>query len=75
MAGGFPSQPCQDSANPRGKTCGNLEANESLLHGAVREADEELGIVINPDALSFGTMTHFFFQGSGSVSAGTPSLE
>ena len=51
-------------------TCGNLEADESLLHGAVREANEELGIVIDPGDLSFATMTHFVNdQGFGPAAA------
>lgn len=51
-------------------TCGNLEANESLLHGAVREAHEELGIVIDPGDLAFGTTTHFVNdQGFGPAAA------
>jgi 8-oxo-dGTP diphosphatase len=51
-------------------TCGNLEADESLLHGAVREAHEELGIDIDPGDLSFATLTHFVNdQGFGPAAA------
>jgi len=58
VAGGFPSHACQDSANPRGKPCGNLEV-ERAPDGAVREAREELGIDIDPDELQYSTLIHF----------------
>jgi len=65
VAGGFPTRARQDSANPRGKTCGNLESAESALHGAVREVYEELGIVIDPEDLDFATVSHFLVNDQG----------
>ncbi|MFK4731187.1 NUDIX domain-containing protein [Agromyces mediolanus] len=37
---------------------GHVEAGESLLAGAAREAREELGVEIAPDALEFVTLMH-----------------
>lgn len=50
--------------------CGNLEADESAPCGTAREAYEELGVVIEPDALQFGHFTHFVNdQGFGNAAA------
>lgn len=54
-----------------GLVSGHLEENESLTHGAVREAKEESGVDINPKDLEVRTVMHrkqndervdFFFE-------------
>lgn len=62
---------------------GGVDGSEPISNAAVREAYEELGVIINPEDLSFVHVTHvktehnteyinFFFQTS--VWQGTPSI-
>lgn len=37
---------------------GHLEANESITNATIREAQEEIGIIINPEDLEFASVMH-----------------
>ena len=64
----FTSMSIRESRNPRALPSGHLEAGESVVAALIREAKEEIGIVIDEHALEFSHV----MQNSSSA-AGWPS--
>lgn len=60
----FPRSIAQESGNSRALPSGHLEQGESVVGGAVREAGEEVGVVIDPSDLTFVHIVHYRAPGS-----------
>jgi len=55
---GFPRRSLPDPWNLRASPSGHLEAGESVVQGVIREAREEVGVLIDPADLAFSHVVH-----------------